>query len=168
MKTEVTEVRRRLARLAARYPYVLIDDILDVDTSARSIRAVKNYSFTEPYFAGHFPGNPVVPGVLLMMAVVQAAELARGGLPVKLLRARRFHFRSPVRPGDSLMIDLATEEQLDGEWTVRASGSVRDEVCVKGTLVLGTAPVARRAPYAVGHESNGHWSSSRFLLSTGG
>lgn len=140
MKLEAYELRRRLAGLAARYPYVLIDNILDVDTAACSIRAAKNFSFTEPYFAGHFPGNPVVPGVLLMMAMEQAADLVRSWQPIRLLRARRFHFRSPVQPGDSLLIDLATVEDRGGEWTVRASGSVRGQVRVTGTLVLGTTP----------------------------
>ncbi len=142
MKAEASEVRRRLAGLAARYPYLLIDDVLEIDTAARSIRAAKGFSFTEPYFAGHFPGKPVVPGVLLTMAMVQAAELIRGG-PTRLLRARRLHFRAPVQPGDSLLIDLETAEEQGAEWTVRASGSVRGEVRVKGTLVLGTAPSER-------------------------
>lgn len=133
------EARRRLAGLAARFPYVLIDDVLDLDVAARSIRAVKSFSFTEQYFTGHFPGNPVVPGVLQIMAVMQAAELARGGEPTKLLGAKRFHFRAPIVPGDSLTIEAATVEECGESWTLRASGSVRGEVRFKGTLLLGPA-----------------------------
>jgi 3-hydroxyacyl-[acyl-carrier-protein] dehydratase len=140
MRLGASEVRGRLAALAARHPYLLVDDVLEVDPSARSIRAVKGFSFSEPYFAGHFPGKPVVPGVLLMLAMVQAAELVRDGKPARLLRTRRFHFRAPVQPGESLVIDLETAEEQGEEWTVRASGSVRGEVRVKGTLVLGVAP----------------------------
>jgi 3-hydroxymyristoyl/3-hydroxydecanoyl-(acyl carrier protein) dehydratase len=97
-----------------------------------------------------------------MMAVLQAAELAVGGQAVRLLRAKRFHFRAPVRPGDDFVIELTTVEQNDAEWTVRASGSVNGEERVKGTLVLSTAPTVRRVSSR--NESKGYWSSARLLL----
>jgi 3-hydroxyacyl-[acyl-carrier-protein] dehydratase len=143
VKVEASDARLHRLELARNHPYLLIDGILEIDDAPDRIRAAKAFSFSEPYFAGHFPGKPVVPGILLMMAMVQAAELLRGGRPVRLLEARRFHFRAPVQPGDLLVIDLETAEEEGESWTVRGTGSVRGELHVKGTLVLGSPPTDR-------------------------
>lgn len=102
-----------LKLLPHRYPFLLVDRVEEIDPERAYIRAVKNVSHNEPFFQGHFPGNPIFPGVLLIEAMAQT-----GGLYIKVVmedcRERLFalaaiekvRFRHPVRPGDQLIIEV--------------------------------------------------------------
>jgi len=129
------DFRAALPALAAAYPYVLIDGILDCDRETRAIRAFKGSSQREPYFVGHFPDNPTMPGVLVLMAFVQAASLLYLS-PVRLLKVDRLRFRSPVRPGMRLEIAVEELESTDGVRLVAVCGEVEGNVCVKGSIRL--------------------------------
>jgi UDP-3-O-[3-hydroxymyristoyl] N-acetylglucosamine deacetylase/3-hydroxyacyl-[acyl-carrier-protein] dehydratase len=103
------DVRRVLDTLPHRYPFVMVDRVVEFKADD-GIVALKNVTINEPYFNGHFPGNPVMPGVLQLEAMAQTAGilmLRRSGNSCKtayFMSADKVKFRKPVRPGDQLMI----------------------------------------------------------------
>lgn len=121
-----------LRHLPHRYPFLLVDRVLEIRLG-ESLRAIKNVSFGEPYFQGHFPHYPVMPGVLILEAMAQAcailgfktvgstAEDDNVYLFVGIDKAR---FRQQVRPGDQLLIDVRFTRTLRGVWCFTAVASV--------------------------------------------
>ena len=94
-----------------RYPILLIDRVLEM--GEKSIRAVKNVTFNEPHFLGHFPGHPVMPGVLLVEAMAQAGGFLllcriedRGNKLIYFTGIDKCRFRRPVVPGDQVIFDI--------------------------------------------------------------
>lgn len=94
-----------------RYPLLLIDRVLEM--SEKTIRAVKNVTFNEPHFTGHFPGHPVMPGVLLVEAMAQAGGFLllsqiedREGKLIYFTGIDKCRFRRPVVPGDQVIFDI--------------------------------------------------------------
>ena len=110
------DIHQVLNYLPHRYPFLLIDKVLDYSINERLI-AVKNVSANEPFFQGHFPAKPIMPGVLILESMAQAscvlAFLGEGGRPENMLAyfvgINEARFRKPVEPGDSLRIEV---EQL--------------------------------------------------------
>ncbi|HFC97457.1 MAG TPA: 3-hydroxyacyl-ACP dehydratase FabZ [Thermosulfurimonas dismutans] len=112
MKILNLEARRILTLLPHRYPFLLVDRVEEIDPERAYIRAVKNVSHNEPFFLGHFPGNPIMPGVLIIEAMAQT-----GGIYIKVVMEDcrdklfvfagidRARFRRPVLPGDTLVIE---------------------------------------------------------------
>ena len=104
------DIRRILDTLPHRYPFVMIDRVVEF-VGSDALVAIKNVSINEPYFQGHFPGNPVMPGVLQLEAMAQAAGLLmlrRGsaeGKATLFMSADKVKFRKPVRPGDQLILN---------------------------------------------------------------
>jgi UDP-3-O-[3-hydroxymyristoyl] N-acetylglucosamine deacetylase / 3-hydroxyacyl-[acyl-carrier-protein] dehydratase len=106
------DIRRILDTIPHRYPFVMIDRIVEFIGNDELV-AIKNVTINEPYFAGHFPGNPVMPGVLQLEAMAQAAGIvmlrrtgAQGtGKTAFFLSADKVKFRKPVRPGDQIIIN---------------------------------------------------------------
>ena len=105
------DVRRILDMLPHRYPFVMIDRVVEFIGDAELV-AIKNITINEPYFQGHFPGNPVMPGVLQLESMAQAAGilmLRRGstaeGNTTLFMSADKVKFRKPVRPGDQMIIN---------------------------------------------------------------
>lgn len=113
---QVLDINQILERLPHRYPMLLIDRVLELESGKR-IKAIKNVSINEPFFQGHFPGNPVMPGVLITEAMAQAAALfsfadgvdgQEGGKTVYyLVGIDKARFRQPVVPGDQLVIEVS-------------------------------------------------------------
>ena len=111
------DIKGILERLPHRYPMLLIDRVLERESGKRIV-ALKNVSINEPFFQGHFPGNPVMPGVLIIEAMAQAAALfsfADGGngqgegasqTVYYLVGIDNARFRKPVVPGDQLRIEV--------------------------------------------------------------
>jgi UDP-3-O-[3-hydroxymyristoyl] N-acetylglucosamine deacetylase/3-hydroxyacyl-[acyl-carrier-protein] dehydratase len=103
------DIRNILDMLPHRYPFVMIDRVVEFK-GTQELVAVKNVTFNEPYFNGHFPGNPVMPGVLQLEAMAQAAGILIVRYnnwvtkPAFFMSADKVKFRRPVRPGDQLMI----------------------------------------------------------------
>ena len=134
-----------LRHLPHRYPFLLVDRVLEV-RPGESLRAVKNVSFGEPYFQGHFPHYPVMPGVLILEAMAQAcailgfqtvgatAESDNVYLFVGIDKAR---FRQQVRPGDQLLIDVTLKRSLRGVWCFEGIASV-DGVQAAGAELMCT------------------------------
>jgi UDP-3-O-[3-hydroxymyristoyl] N-acetylglucosamine deacetylase/3-hydroxyacyl-[acyl-carrier-protein] dehydratase len=104
------DIRRILDTLPHRYPFLMVDRVVEF-IGDDALVAIKNVSINEPFFQGHFPGNPVMPGVLQLEAMAQAAGilmLRRGSSEGKtslFMSADKVKFRKPVRPGDQLILN---------------------------------------------------------------
>ncbi|MEK9772214.1 MAG: bifunctional UDP-3-O-[3-hydroxymyristoyl] N-acetylglucosamine deacetylase/3-hydroxyacyl-ACP dehydratase [Opitutae bacterium] len=136
------DIRRVLDVLPHRFPFVLIDRVISMDGDA-SLTALKNVSVNEPFFPGHFPGHPVMPGVLQLEAMAQAAGillLRKGSAEGKVaffMSADKVKFRKPVVPGDQLII-VATLEKVRGNKlaTAKVECKVGDQVVSSASLMF--------------------------------
>lgn len=108
----VYDIQTILEYLPHRYPFLLIDRVVSLDPGEK-ITALKNVTFNEPFFQGHFPRKPIMPGVLLVEAMAQAGGMLafesrpaeqRGG-PVYFMGMDKVRFRKPVVPGDQLILE---------------------------------------------------------------
>lgn len=127
--------------LAQESPLVMVDKVLELEKGKR-VRAVKSLSSSESYFKGHFPGNPTLPGVLIVEAVYQAAllifflpnERKEGGNgPIFI---QRFRFLQPIAPGDSLEIEVEVIEDERERAKVKGVVKVDGKKVSQGTLVI--------------------------------
>jgi 3-hydroxyacyl-[acyl-carrier-protein] dehydratase len=133
---------RIMQLLPHRYPFLLIDKIVDV-VAGESITAVKNVTINEPYFTGHFPGNPVMPGVLIIEAMAQAggvlSHVTAGSIEPKplyyLVAVDEARFRKPVVPGDQLVITVRVDRVIRGMWRYDCSASVDGGVVVSARIM---------------------------------
>ncbi len=124
-----------------RYPMLLIDRIVDFESGAR-LQALKNVSVNEPFFQGHFPGRPIMPGVLILEAMAQASCVlavsgaggARGGGLGLLTGVKDAKFKRPVVPGDQLLIDVVFNRSKRNYAVFDATARVGDEVAATATL----------------------------------
>ena len=133
-----------LVRLPHRYPFLLVDRVLEL-LPGESIRAVKNVTYNEPFFPGHFPGRPVMPGVMIIEALAQAAGIlcfvTTNVIPdhntrfyfVGIDAAR---FRRPVVPGDQLLLTVQLERSLKGIWRFSTVALVGDEEAAHAQMML--------------------------------
>lgn len=137
------DIHAILKQLPHRYPFLLVDRVVELESNKR-IRAIKNVTFNEPYFMGHFPGRPVMPGVLMLEALAQAAGLlafdAMGQVPdenniyyfVGIDSAR---FKRPVEPGDQLILEALIDRVRAGIWKFKGIARVGDEVACEAELM---------------------------------
>ena len=141
--------------LPHRYPFLLVDRVIEC-TKGESIRAIKNVTFNEPFFTGHFPHRPVMPGVMIIEALAQAAGiLAFTTAEVVPDESTRFYFvgidkarfRKPVEPGDQLILTAKLERQMRGIWKFSTAAYVgEDEVTSAEMMVApGDAKTAAKA-----------------------
>ena len=136
------DIRRVLDVLPHRFPFVLIDRVISMEGET-SLTALKNVSVNEPFFPGHFPGHPVMPGVLQLEAMAQAAGillLRRGSSEGKVaffMSADKVKFRKPVVPGDQLII-IATLDKIRGNKlaTAKVECRVADQVVSSANLMF--------------------------------
>ncbi len=136
------DIRRILDTLPHRYPFVMIDRVVEF-VGEDALVAIKNVSINEPYFQGHFPGNPVMPGVLQLEAMAQAAGilmLRRGsaeGKTTLFMSADRVKFRKPVRPGDQLILNAKlTKTRGDKLAAAEVTCTVDGHVVSSGELMF--------------------------------
>ena len=127
------DVRGIMDCLPHRYPFLLVDRVLEMKKS-ESIVCIKNVTVNEPFFQGHFPGNPIMPGVLIVEAMAQAAGIlgykssetpAKG---VYFMSIESAKFRRPVVPGDQLRFDIKVIKRRNNVWKFRAEAKVEDKV----------------------------------------
>jgi UDP-3-O-[3-hydroxymyristoyl] N-acetylglucosamine deacetylase/3-hydroxyacyl-[acyl-carrier-protein] dehydratase len=104
------DIKQIMKILPHRYPFLMVDKVTKID--GNKISAIKNVSINEGYFEGHFPGHPIMPGVLQLEAIAQVAgilmlkQLENAGKLAYFMSAERVRWRQPVRPGDALVIDV--------------------------------------------------------------
>jgi beta-hydroxyacyl-ACP dehydratase FabZ len=129
------EIGDILQALPERYPLLLVDRILELEAGARAV-GLKNVTINEEFFRGHFPDQPVMPGVLILEALAQVGRLvlgAEGGRAVRIDSVQKARFRKPVVPGDSLRLEVEVEPADDG-WILRGRALVDDARVAEATL----------------------------------
>ncbi len=127
--------------LPHRYPFLLVDRIVELDPGKRVV-GIKNVTFNEEFFQGHFPGNPVMPGVLIVEAMAQVAGVGLlGGMPeterklLYLTGIDRCKFRRPVVPGDQLRIEAEIVSARTRLCKCRARATVEGALCAEAELM---------------------------------
>jgi 3-hydroxyacyl-[acyl-carrier-protein] dehydratase len=132
------EIREILARIPHRYPFLLIDRAEDYRPS-ESIIGIKCVTFNEDFFQGHFPGNPVMPGVLIVEAIAQTGAVLMSksldadihGKTIALFSLDNCRFRSPVRPGDQLRMPVEVLRARGDVFKFRGKAMVGDRVAAE-------------------------------------
>ena len=144
------DIQGILRALPHRYPFLLIDRVLECEPGKRIV-ALKNVTMNEPFFQGHFPGVPVMPGVLIIEAMAQAAAvLCMQTLPAEVTRASLFYFvgidnarfKRPVTPGDTLRLEATIEGRFVryiGRFKARALCG--DQVVSEADLMCAVRPI---------------------------
>lgn len=144
------DIHEILEYLPHRYPILLVDRVLDIAPGER-IRALKNVSMNEPFFPGHYPHHPVMPGVLIVEAMAQTAAIlsfkTMGDKPddksvyyfVGIDGAR---FKRPVGPGDQLVMDVAVTYSKRGMWKFSGRAQVDGQVACEADLICTVRKLA--------------------------
>ena len=144
------DIHQILKLLPHRYPILLVDRVLEL-RNGESIRTVKNVTINEPFFTGHFPHRPVMPGVLMLEAMAQAAALlsfATQGVTPDDKTVYYFagidgaRFKRPVEPGDQLVMDVTLERAKAGIFKFRGVSRVGEEVACEAELMCTMRTVA--------------------------
>lgn len=140
-----------LEHLPHRYPFLLIDRVTSCEPGKR-LSAIKNVTFNEHFFPGHFPGHPVFPGVLILEAVAQAsAILAFRSLSVTpeedmlylLVGIDDARFKRKVEPGDQMQVETAIQRMSRGMWKFAGSASVLGEMACSADIMITERKVSR-------------------------
>ena len=130
------EINEILEHLPHRYPFVLVDRVLSIELG-KSIKALKNVTINEPFFPGHFPHHPVMPGVLIIEALAQAAaklsfktgdHKPTDDSVYYFAGIDKARFKKPVSPGDQLILDVKIDRILKGIWKYNCYASVDNEI----------------------------------------
>ena len=129
--------------LPHRYPFLLVDRVVDIELGKR-IEAYKNLSINEPFFDGHFPDNPVFPGVLLVEAMAQAAGIlgfkSMGKTPADgsiyyLVGVDNLRFKRPCVPGDRVHLHAEIVSERRGIWKFAVRAEVDEKLCASATIL---------------------------------
>ena len=145
------DINEVIAHLPQRFPFLLIDRVKELEPGKRIV-ALKNVSVNEPYFTGHFPHRPIMPGVLILEAMAQAAGIlsfkSRGIRPddktvyyyVGIDSAR---FKKPVLPGDQLEVEVHIERELRGIAKFSCWARVDNQVVAEATILCAMQGVGK-------------------------
>ena len=137
------DIHQVFQHLHHRYPFLLIDRVIDYKVGEYLI-AIKNVTFNEPFFQGHFPHRPVMPGVLLVEAMAQAtgilsfktAELQpEGNSLYYLVGVDKARFKKPVEPGDQLLIEVKLTRVVRGIWKYTGTTKVEDKIVASADIM---------------------------------
>ena len=144
------DIHQILKQLPHRYPILLVDRVLELEKGKR-IKALKNVCINEPYFNGHFPHRPVMPGVLMLEALAQAAALLSfdtlGVTPddktvYYFAGIDSARFKRPVEPGDQLVLHVELARMKSGIFKFKARATVDDELAVEAELICTMRRIA--------------------------
>ncbi len=134
-----------IGMLPHRYPFLLVDTITELEQGKRAV-GIKNVTSNEPFFQGHFPGNPIMPGVLIVEAMAQVggvlAHLAKPDLKEEgkpsmffFMSMDKVKFRKSVIPGDQLIIEVETIRTGSKYWKMAGKAFVKDDLVAQAELV---------------------------------
>ena len=130
--------------LPHRYPFLLVDKVLSA-TAEDSLVALKNVTYNEPFFEGHFPNRPVMPGVLIVEALAQAcailASVGRDDIDTQnrvyyLAGIDKARFKRPVEPGDQLIFEVALVRKIKNMWKCKGVAKVDGEIAATADLIF--------------------------------
>ncbi len=130
------DINEIMERIPHRYPFLLVDKILEIEEGKRAV-GLKNVTINEPFFQGHFPGYPVMPGALILESLAQVGAVAVLSLPENkgklgmFVGVDRFKFKSQVKPGDTLTLEA---EMLQMRMNI---GKAKVKASVDGKMVAG-------------------------------
>jgi 3-hydroxyacyl-[acyl-carrier-protein] dehydratase len=137
------DIHEILQYLPHRYPFLLVDRVIEIELGSRIV-ALKNVTMNEPFFPGHFPHHPVMPGVLIIEALAQAAALlsfkSSGVIPdensvVYFAGIDNVRFKRPVMPGDQLMLEATITQSKRNIFKYKAVARVDDKVATEAELM---------------------------------
>jgi len=143
MSATASDLTELLASLPHRYPRLLIDRLTEHEPGRRA-RALKNVTVNEPFFEGHFPGYPVMPGVLIIEALVQLSALLahEHGLKLDISGVASARFKRQVSPGDQLLLETQMGPVADGAGSFSVQAFVDGELAAEAQLLASFAPLA--------------------------
>jgi 3-hydroxyacyl-[acyl-carrier-protein] dehydratase len=133
----IMDIEQVMQYLPHRYPFLLIDKVTELELG-KTITAIKNVTINEPFFPGHFPGAPVMPGVLILEAMAQAAAIlsfkTKDYAPedIGIDGAR---FKKPVKPGDQLVLKIEIVREMRGIWKYRGRAEVDGGMVAEAELM---------------------------------
>lgn len=136
------DIQEIMKLLPHRYPFIMIDRILEL-TPGEKVVALKNVTINEPFFQGHFPENPIMPGVLIIEAMGQAGavlaakslDLESHGSLIFFMGMDKVKFRKPVTPGDQLIFEMTFLKQRRKVFKMSGTASVDKDVVAQGELL---------------------------------
>ena len=144
---DILEIMRHLPH---RYPFLMVDRVLECDVASQRIKAVKNVSFNEPFFQGHFPGYPVLPGVLVIEAMAQVSAILAYKMRGECHDARSLlffagidnaRFKRPVFPGDQLVLESVELNVVRSVFKFAAKATVNGELVAEAQLMAAVRDV---------------------------
>lgn len=138
---EISEIREYLPH---RYPFLLVDRVVDMDLEAKRITAYKNVTINEPFFNGHFPHHPIMPGVLIIEAMAQSAGILgfnmlglkpADGVLYLFVGSDKLRFRRPVVPGDRLMLEASFHSTKRSIWKFACKATVDGQLVCSAEII---------------------------------
>ncbi|AAZ40921.1 MULTISPECIES: 3-hydroxyacyl-ACP dehydratase FabZ [Candidatus Blochmannia] len=140
--TCVLHIEEVLELLPHRFPFLLVDRVLNFE-KGKFLRAVKNVSFNEPFFQGHFPGKPIFPGVLILEAMAQATGILAFKSTGKLAPGELYYFaaidaarfKRPVQPGDQMILDVEFIKERRGIARFKGIATVNEEMACEASMM---------------------------------
>jgi 3-hydroxyacyl-[acyl-carrier-protein] dehydratase len=137
------DIHQILKSLPHRYPFLLVDRVLEME-KGKYIKALKNVTINEPFFVGHFPHRPVMPGVLMLEALAQAAALLSFATADMLPDDKTVYyfagidnarFKRPVEPGDQLMLEVELDRHKAGIYKFKSRAKVNEQIVAEADLM---------------------------------
>ncbi len=142
-------IQEILKLLPHRYPFILIDKVVDFEPQ-KSLTAIKNVSINEPYFTGHFPENPIMPGVLILEALAQACvvfafqttkTMPSDGVLYLFAGINKARFKRMVVPGDQLRLEVELVNHKRGIWKMFGKATVDGQLACSAELLSATKDI---------------------------
>jgi len=138
---DINEIKNYLPH---RYPFLLVDRVISATPNERLV-AIKNVTYNEPFFLGHFPDRPIMPGVLIVEALAQAsaimASYESGNIDIEnrvyyLTGIDKARFKRPVEPGDQLVFEIEMVRQIKNMWKCQGVAKVEDQVAASASMMF--------------------------------
>ncbi len=138
----IYDIEKIMSLLPHRYPFLLVDRVLELE-AGKQLKALKNVTINEPFFVGHFPAAPIMPGVLIVEAMAQAggvlvfasAPPEAAGQPIYFMAIDKVRFRKPVVPGDQLIFSVEILKQRSKAVKLAGSASVDGQLVAEAEMM---------------------------------